>query len=450
MLAFWDNDYQYDKEYNPSEDGYVFGGNPARYGDLGRDTWRENKMFDIAWILRPLGRDYIPLSSRRRGELQSSILLCGWCTRDRIRKQFPDLARLIISRWCINPGYIFEDENQCRALEELLHSEKEEELYECDVVRVIKQRPERTKEGERVEEENEFPHCHIKVKVGEFVAFDVRNKHGEPVEVNSGPGVEKRWFPLLSIRAIPSSLLSADINANHKGLIRGFFTEMHMSLLNTIRISGQLMVHMPPQLYTRGILHSRDAIKQGIRIALTTLNPCALDVLLKIDHFIHRRGRGHQEVILSDHFRIAALMYINVYSVQRRMIETTDDESGTENAQNIALLSFCLLLHSSAESVPHDDPVVRQFAQLVGGAFGRWLLDFMADLPQYLRRLTETDTTGYCGVFFARGPSMSNRMGLRYTREVVRRERFFRIPSYWLFNELPTMQGGNRINRIIL
>lgn len=46
-----------------------------------------------------------------------------------------------------------------------------------------------------------------------------------------------------------------------------------------------------------------------------------------------------------------------------------------------ALLFFCLLLTTDAESLPYDDPVISQFAKDVGGAFGRWLLDFVADLP---------------------------------------------------------------------
>ena len=436
LLAFWDNDYQYDKPYNASKDGHVFGGDPARYGDLGQSTWRENKSFDIPWILRPLGRDYVPLTSNERRRLQSRILLCRWCTNDRIRRQFPDLARLIISRWCINAGYIFEDENEYGELEKLLSSGDEGELYECLVVRVNKQRPQQEKKSKEEEDkEDEYPQCKFSFKPGAFVGFSFLGKDGEPrPDPESAFLPDTRHFPVLSIKAIPPSLLRADINSDHKGLVRGYFTSEHMSLLNTIRKSGQLMIHMPFHEYADDITNSRKALLQGIHVAVSTINVRALDILLKIDHFLYR-GLGSYGAFPSRLFRIAAQAYLNIDSVHKEIADHTGIVSG-DNTHTVALLSFCLLLSSSAESVPHDDPVVERFATRVGGAFGGWLQDFMRYLPGQIEKLAEDDTAGSDVVFIARSPNDFSLMGSSYLEEVLFTDYLFELPISWMYDEL--------------
>lgn len=166
LLAFWDNDDFYDKVYNQTG-GDVFGGDPARYGDFGKYTWRENRSFDIPLILRPLGRDYVPLTKDERRALQSSVLKCKWCTNNRIRAQLPDLGRLIMSRWCINAGYIFENEKESQKVEKMLSSDKAREDYECVVVRVNKKTSVGMQEGKK----DKCPFCYMTIKPGEFVEF---------------------------------------------------------------------------------------------------------------------------------------------------------------------------------------------------------------------------------------------------------------------------------------
>lgn len=418
LLAFWDNDFPYDDTYSPSEEGRVFGGYPPRNWDFVRYTWMENKMFDIPWILRPLGRDYVPLTSDERGTLQSSILLCKWCTEDRIRKQIPDLARLIISRWCINAGYMFQNERDLRDLEEFLYSKEEWGLQNFHVRRVNNT-------------ENGFPDCVITVTVGEFVVFHFGCK---PLRLFD---YEERRFPLLSIREIPSSILCADINSDCRGLVRGAFTHAHMSLLETIRISGQLKVRMPS--YNVEIRCSRDAIQQGIHVALSTMNFHALDILLKFDQFLYRDLQPYY-TIPSDHFRTAAEMYIRIDYVQTEIDRHTGVDGymvprGAKRVQYVALLFFLFLLYSSAESVPYDDPAVMQFARSVGGAFGKWFEEFMAYLPEHIEELNEPDTESDA-VFIGSEPNDVHEMGSRFYDEVMATDCFFLIPQEYLLDEL--------------
>lgn len=117
LLAYWDNDTYDDSQYIVK---FVFGGNPARYEILGAYPHSGKSLYNVPQILRPLGHDYVPLSSQERGLLQCDILQCRWCTHDRIRRQFPDLIRLIVIRWCVNAGYMLEEDNRGRKLEDFL------------------------------------------------------------------------------------------------------------------------------------------------------------------------------------------------------------------------------------------------------------------------------------------------------------------------------------------
>lgn len=196
LLAFWDNDYEYDKSYNTSKDRDVFGGDPARFGGISEYTWKMNKTFNIPWLLRPLGYDYVPLTSREKGELQSSILQCEWCTTERIRKLLPDLARLVFSRWCSNAGYIyiFATEEEILQFKRLLHSEKEdEELYSFCLIKGSENPAKRQQTMSNEDEmEDGQPRCQMNFKVGEFLEL-------ESVTTVMSEGIH-RFFPLLSMR----------------------------------------------------------------------------------------------------------------------------------------------------------------------------------------------------------------------------------------------------------
>lgn len=439
LLAYWDNDlidFPHDMDYNSSSGKDVFGGDPAQYEDLGTYTWRENRMFNIPWILRPLGRDYVPLSSDERGELQSSILRCKWCTEDRIRKQLPDLTRLIIARWCINAGYVLENEDKNRRMEELLQSE-EKKAYGCFVIKTDKKRSKEEEKDNVRADDSEYAHCKVTVKPDECVKLEFGCEgFKRDSEVASSKVLQ---FPILSVRAIPSFLLCASIDSEHRELVRGSFTKSHLSLLKTIRISGQMVLHAMDEDYPPKITYSRDALHQGLDIALSKLNIFAVDTLLKIDVFLSSRDHDSYYTIPSGFFRKAAELYIAVNDIYVNEILPTDEAKGVImeglNVRQYMLVMFCLLLTSSAESVPPEDPVVAQLAELVGGPFGRWLLDYMADLPRHLENLKESHDT----VFFARTRTPNvylSSMAFRYHNEVLCADETFGYPKAFLLREI--------------
>lgn len=150
-------------------------------------------------------------------------------------------------------------------------------------------------------------------------------------------------YPLLSLKGIPS-ILRADVDADHKGLTRGSFTDAHLSLLDTIRFAGQVMPSLLNDVYREDIAYPREALQQGIKVALTTINPRAVDILLKIDYYFCYFEIHLYYTIPSDHFRTAALTYINL---NKRENEASNIER-LEKMRSYA----CLLLYSSAESVP--------------------------------------------------------------------------------------------------
>lgn len=445
LLAFWDNDKVYDSRYNsynPFEGDGLYGGSPARFEDIGTYPSRGSRIFDIPRILRPLGNEYACFTSQDRRVLQATVLRCRWCTRDRIRRQLPDLTRLAIARWCVNSGYMFREKEKGLELEALLNSDPEEqkEVFSAVVVRKEKKRPEREDQGGQEDEErteqDPRPSCVLNVKVGEFVALDFKSyTTSSPLDsLWFAPLYVKEmlWFPVLSLRELPPFLFGADADAQSKGLTRSSFSDAHLSLLNTLRYSGQLMLQMPCGSYPSSIANSRDALQQGIHDAVFMNNPRALDVLLKFDHFLYRDL--HPYYISSDHFRTAARMYLDIRTNKHKHSNNYEDGTSNRKAQDDALLCFCLLLSSSAESIPYDDPVVTEFAMDVGGVFGKWLLDFMMALPQHLQKVTKNDWGNV--VFILRKGNDLCSMGRRYLSEVIPSEELFRIPSRWLDDDV--------------
>lgn len=393
LLAFWDNDECYDDIYNDDEPEKKNGlrDAPKRFQDLGPYPYpsRRNRMYSIPWILRPLGYDYVPLTPDERGELQSIILQCRWCTEERIRRQFPDLARLIIARLCLNAGYEFEREEGLD-LEDLIQSE-DREPFGFFATREPENRRKKRKR-------DKHPDCEITVHMGRSIDMSL-GKYGREAQVSL-------YFSLVGVKEIPPSLLRADISHNGR-LVRGRFTDAHVAFFNTLYLSGM-----------RAGSYSQDAMKKGIDIALLTVNPRALSILLKIRCFMID-ARNHQlryPIIPSDHFRTAAQVYMN---------------NKGKPFEDYALLCFCLLLTIDAESLPHDDPVIKEFATVAGGAFGKWLLDLITFyLPSHKWRMKHFGQTELFSFGF---PATEKKMGSRYYDEVMRGDgrELFRLTMIW-------------------
>lgn len=251
LLAFWDNDISppHDSErYVIRKDGNVISRSLALYEDSGAHTCRKSQLFDIAHILRPLGHNFTPLTYEGRKVLQSDIVWCRWCTIDRIRRQRPDLTRLLIAWWCFNPGYVLKEDNQGRELEELLQSGETGKFLELTATRKIQR---------RWGVETKVQDCEVHVKTGEFVELHLRRipypdyelapydynyvlpyDYSVDIDDDSHYVDDSRgkslFFPLLSLTEIPSFYFNPNINTNHRGLVRGSFTDTHMTYLNTL------------------------------------------------------------------------------------------------------------------------------------------------------------------------------------------------------------------------
>lgn len=372
---------------------------------------------------------------------------CRWCTLGRIVRQSSDLARLIITNHCFDDGFVFEEEHKGRELDELLQYKTGTKDYKGFAFKNFVGIPDGgSMEGESAPEDEsasededvmDFPDemdygfetCRIIVKRGRFVQLLFYNtpvKKGPP-GTRTGPLAEL-WYPILSLKEIPPFLIRADVDSNEKGLVRGSFTDAHMKFLEVLLHSGQLLPKATCEAHTSSIAYSKDAMQQGIHVAISTINPPALDKLLKIDESFCRKYEYEGVYVYrmpSDPFRTAAQTYLENSPTH----DANENDFSKVQAQRDALLCFCLLLTTSAETVPFDDPVITELAQSVGGAFGNWLLDFKLDFPRYLKRV-ERDLD--FELFVLRKPNGRTKLGKRYFKELMAADDLFKIPRDWM------------------
>lgn len=374
----------------------------------------------VPWILRPLGHDYVPLTSCERRALQSDILQCKWCTIDRIRRQLPDLARLVITRWCVNAGYMLEEEVLGRAFQEQLYLEGKKTIRL--VTKRTRKQPE-SKEG--ISAADKYPFCRFTLYNDESVEF-IYNKVSEwrlADEVTREAHIID--FPLLSVKDIPARLLCADIHARQKGLERGYFTDTHLKFLETIRYSG--LPTDTSKFMSIDTTYSLNALQQGIHVAITKIDPLTLEILLQIEFTMRRKYYHHNFPPAC--FRTAAQVYVDVVghnNKDRYRYDLTYQE-----AEDDALLCFCLLLHSGIGILPFDDPIITKFAETVGGVFGKWLLDLISIFPRYFDGLADSDDEFHRHVVFRSRYSVD--MQARYYDEVSDTREIFSLPLTWKF-----------------
>lgn len=429
LLAFWDNDYSvYDnwnhhltKAAKPSENNI----SPAQLasGRLRDSEYTWSQTLSIYRILRPLGRDYVPLTYDERRALQSAILRCKWCTNDRIRRQLPDLSQLIFTRWFVDYGYTFESRESEDCVEMLQGSQELSGIFEGLGQRYIE-------ETEEQEEEDEYLNCELCFKMGEFFEFVYFNG------INYIPPwghLRRLWLPVLSLREITPSLLRADIDAGHKGLVRGSFTDAHTDFLETLLYSGQMLPQSQVRndIYTDQVTYCKEALQDGIQVAVSTNNPRALDILLKIGVFLPLTKSGYGSISDSmrpGFFETAARNYISVDNSNNNNNnhdgnDNMNDADKKKKAKDDALLCFCLLLYTNAEYVPYNAPEITQFAKAVGGPFGEWLLSFKTYLPSHLDQMF-CFSEHYMSftinrIFNLREPNENTELGVRFIDDVL-------------------------------
>lgn len=381
LLAFWDDSDDFRDDYRG---GAYHGARISRgYDEI------------ISRILHPLGREYTALPFEERKRLQSSILRCRWCTFERIRRQLPNLARLIVRRRWINTGFEMED-GQLEVLEDnLAHlgDDDDDELGSYIFTGAVPP----------LDDPNAPSHRDT-LTISQF---------GISISCASTQSL----FPLLSVKDFPPSLLRGDISGDqYQG-----FTESHSTFLQNLRILAAFNrmspshVRLLRQENAEKITFPREALQQGIHNALVTENAPVLSTLLKLDEFYFRslhtpdddtqRRNGIEfetplYTIPADHFRTAA-----------RVCREIIDRRGGDHRNSTRL--FRVLLHASAESLPADDPEITQFAMDVGGALGSWLLDLMMELPHLVAHARENPRRS---MFYLWSPQ--GEMAGRYVQEI--------------------------------
>jgi hypothetical protein len=288
----------------------------------------------VARALRPADYTY-PLTDEQRTRLQSSILQCRWCTRQRVQARLPELMQLTIQKHWYEAGVSMDAEQQGRL---------DRFLARRDV--------------DRTSFEGAIDQQWCRMVITPLVAVDV-----------SCAGTGNHTHRVLGLRHIPDRLLRGGGGGGGGGA-EGF-SEDDDNYLEMLRHQYTVVDHdRNAQGLRDHVTFSRHALHQGIQKALQTHNPRALTTLLKIDEFSARRrlesspdGSPHSYYALPpEHFRTAVRV------------------AGHDPT------FFQLLLRANAESVPPDDPDLTQWAMDLQNsndhaAFGHWLLDFMMRLP---------------------------------------------------------------------
>ncbi|KUL91988.1 hypothetical protein ZTR_01362 [Talaromyces verruculosus] len=310
----------------------------------------------IAEALKPADYKTMRLNEADRANLQATILRCRWCSKKRILVQLPALAQMNIWKNWVGRGIVISDPVQQAILDDFLSVRGQDALQT-------------------------FPTSYIKPLEG--IGPD-----GNPYSMSINPllwinifrwSKERASFgpSVMNIRIIPDYLLRGRRTDDGKGW---YFPEEDIDFLELFR----------QEYDTYGTGHdvsfSRDALQSGIQTAITTRNMRALRSLLKVDEFFFRQRSTHEPpqgctnqdtgqyyAIPEDHF------------LQAIRLPMPD-----------AMYFFILLLRCNAESVPPDSSELTQWAMDLSSyhesedidevvqSFGKWLLDFMIELPRYV------------------------------------------------------------------
>ncbi|KAI9934013.1 hypothetical protein ASPWEDRAFT_48626 [Aspergillus wentii DTO 134E9] len=312
----------------------------------------------ISRILRPL--DYHPLHDEERGSLQNMVLRCKWFTVHRLLNQLPDLINLTIQRHWNNAGFRMENVQQ-EALERFL----------------TRQKYTRTFQG--FDKDNKP--CTL--SIDPLVSITITRQELDQQETHR----------ILNVKYFPDKLLRGE---------EGFDDDL-LAYIETFRIASGF--NRSDHLETNVTL-SREALQQGIHMALIENNVKALESLLKIDEYVFRSQHSPSDnsppyTLPAEHFRTAV-------RVARNRPEFLQ-----------------LLLRTSAESLPADDSEVTEWAMYLNNAFGRWLLDLMLHLPPQIEAARANPREA--AMFYLGRANGQVEMARRYLNDVLNVEE---LPSW--------------------
>lgn len=321
--------------------------------------------------------DYAPLTEWERGELQRMVVQCRWFSVKRLLGLLPDLMNLVIQRHWVCPE-IQMDEEQRSSLERFMGRKEDVRVFEG----VGKDNQRRT------------------LTVEPLISITISNEE-------TGKGMT---YPVLGVVAFPEKLLRGENG----------FSEEDATLLETLRIASGY--NRSENLDSNNITLSREALQQGIHNALVEHKVRVLTTLLKIDEYFIRSLNVNLPASLpyslpEEHFRTAVRVSPNDSTL------------------------FELLLRTSAESIPGDDPEITEWAMDLDNPLGNWVLELMMRLPEQVASARENPAEG--SVFYLGGANRRTELGRRYLDEVLNvpelhswmAETSFDVSGLWTIDE---------------
>lgn len=360
----------------------------------------------IADALKPADYKTMRLDEADRVRLQATILRCRWCTKKRILMQLPALTQMLVWKQWVGSGIVISDPVMQATLDDFLSVRGHDTLQT-------------------------FP-------TGNIASLEGTGPSGNACSMSIDPllrinlfGWARRRSPfgpsVMSIRIIPDYLLRGRRTEDGKGR---YFAEADVDLLELFR--------QEYDTYGTGhdVAFSRDALQSGIQTAITTRNMRALRALLKADEFFFRRRATHDP----------PPGCTNQHTGQYYAISDNHFLQAIQLPMPDAMYFFILLLRCNAESLPPDSSELTQWAMdltnyhesgdidEVVQSFGKWLLDFMIELPGYIdesRQVPHEKALFYDGKL-----NTESRMGIRFSDEVCDYRPFISWENFnrtWLF-----------------
>lgn len=374
----------------------------------------------IAEALKPADYDTMQLDEASRAYLQATIMRCRWCTMQRIQAQLPTLMQMVIQQHWVGANIVISDPVQQASLDELLGVRGD---------------------GDGSED--------VPAASGMLFRGTVGPNNGKSyymsitplvsVSINCAEANVRDVHRVLSLRVIPDYLLRGRCTSrSEKGhdTTTFSFAEQDIDLLEILRheygFDGT----------GHDVTFSKTALYAGMHTALETQNARALTSLLKIDEFFTRRRIETEPPPPNASSQGTTIGGGAYYSLPEDLFLRAV-QLPLPNALDL----FKLLLRCNAESMPADSSEITQWAMELSStsgtdddsssttttsssgsdttedkahkaaAFGRWLLDFMIELPRVVEGARENpreEALFYYGAINAG----TNKMGRRFLDEI--------------------------------
>lgn len=342
----------------------------------------------IADALKPADYKTMRLDEIGRVNLQATILRCRWCTKKRILTQLPVLFEMIVWKHWVGTGIVVSDPKYQASLDYILHRSGQE-----------------------------YTQQYIRQFFGEVIgngpdglSYTAIIFPLESISIHSQiSGDEISTFhQVMDIRVIPDYLLRGRRKADGDGYQ---FTDEDVDLLEIFRVVYSFHGN------GHDLQFSREMLQSGIRTAIKTWNDKALVSLLKLDEFIFRQRLTNEPPSGLPNLRTGTFYAIP----QEHFLQAV------QLPMPNAMYCFLLLLRCNAESMPPDSSELTQWAMELSAyrqpdhinlarSLGKWLLDFMIELPGYVEESRENPREK--AIFFEGCLNTSTRLGKRFFDEV--------------------------------